>query len=374
MKVKRTIMRAIVIALGVGIAAAGAVGALRADGPDPRSWDAKAAASYLDTRAAWWTAWPNAARDHGTYCISCHTAAPYALARAALRRPLGEAAPSVQETSLASNVGKRVALWNEVAPYYPDQTRGIPKTSESRGTEAVMNALVLSMRDAESGRLTDETRMAFNHMWALQMKTDALNGAWAWLNFHYEPWESADAPYFGASLAAIAIGSAPESYAQSPELTDNIGRLRTFFDREFERQPFFNRLMAVWASARLKDTLSAEQRTATVDAAFRAQREDGGWSMATLGSWKRIDGTPLDSQSDGYATGLTLVAVQSTGIRSSDARVAKGLAWLAQHQDRTTGQWSASSLNKQRDPASDVGKFMSDAATGYAVLALTYEK
>jgi squalene-hopene/tetraprenyl-beta-curcumene cyclase len=48
---------------------------------DGSGWDAKAAATYLDGRAEWWTTWPNAARDRGTYCMSCHTTLPYALAR-----------------------------------------------------------------------------------------------------------------------------------------------------------------------------------------------------------------------------------------------------------------------------------------------------
>ena len=42
---------------------------LRAEGPDPHGWDPKAAAAYLDQRAEWWSTWPNAARDHGTFCV-----------------------------------------------------------------------------------------------------------------------------------------------------------------------------------------------------------------------------------------------------------------------------------------------------------------
>ena len=62
---------------------------------DPSApWNRKAAAAYLDQRADWWSSWPNAQRDHGTFCVSCHTALPYALARPALRQPLGESAPS----------------------------------------------------------------------------------------------------------------------------------------------------------------------------------------------------------------------------------------------------------------------------------------
>ena len=47
------------------------------------SWDPNAAAAYLDRRQSWWMEWPRAQRDHGTVCVSCHTAVPYALSCAA---------------------------------------------------------------------------------------------------------------------------------------------------------------------------------------------------------------------------------------------------------------------------------------------------
>src|ERR1700741_5471209 len=53
--------------------------------PIAASWNPKAAAVYLDQRQAWWMDWPKAARDHDTFCISCHTAVTVARAWTALR-------------------------------------------------------------------------------------------------------------------------------------------------------------------------------------------------------------------------------------------------------------------------------------------------
>lgn len=86
----------------------------RLDQPETKivsSWDQKAAAAYLDQRAAWWMEWPKAARDHETFCVSCHTAVPYALSRPALRKSLAETAPSANERKLLDNVTKRVRFW-----------------------------------------------------------------------------------------------------------------------------------------------------------------------------------------------------------------------------------------------------------------------
>ena len=267
-------------------------------------WDQAAAANYLDGRQAWWRTWPNAARDHDTSCVSCHTALPYALARSALRAPLGESGPTIPETDLLADVTKRVGLWNEVDPYYPDQTVGLPKTSESRGTEAILNALILSSRDARDGQLTTETRQAFENLWKLQFTRGEGAGAWAWLYFGLAPWESEGAAYFGAALAAVAVGVAPSGYANSTGIQDRVASLRAYLQQGLESRRALDRVLLLWASSELSDILTPDQNQSLIGDVMRLQNSDGGWSLTSLGSWEGQDEFSPGPGSDGYATGL----------------------------------------------------------------------
>jgi squalene-hopene/tetraprenyl-beta-curcumene cyclase len=338
------------------------------------SWDQKAAAAYLDQRAVWWMEWPKAARDHQTFCVSCHTAVPYALSRPALRKTLAEEAPSANERRLLENVTKRVRLWKEVAPFYSDADRGAYKTVESRGTESVLNALILSSNDARNGQLSNDTRMALDNMWAEQQTNGNKKGAWAWLRFANEPWEADDSDFYGATLAAIAAGTAPGNYLARPEIQNNLKMLREYLNRESAAQPAINRVVLLWASAKMPGLLEPQQQKAIIDEVLAKQQPDGGWSLASLvGGWKRHDGTPQEAKSDGYATGLVAFALQQVGITRDNPQQKLALAWLTSNQNKTEGFWLAYSLNKNEAHHLSPGTalFMNDAATAYAVLALT---
>lgn len=331
-----------------------------------QTWSPKAAAAYLEYREAWWASWPRAKRGQGTWCVSCHAGAPYALARPALRAALGEKAPSTNENYLIENVRNRVRLWKVVAAYFPVEP------GESRGSESVLDALVLSSYDARNGRLSESTRAAFGHMWGLQLTSGEAQGAWPWLSLKSEPWEAQDSQYYGAALAAVAVGMAPEQYRSTPGIQKNLNLLREYLNREFAKQSLFNRVVALWASAKLPGVLSQSQQQSMISEVLSKQRGDGGWCLASLGGpWKRADGTPLVMKSDGYATGLILFALQQAGMKSDRPQLEQGLDWLVLNQDKTGGGWIAYSLNHHTDLSSDTGRFMSDAATAFAVMALT---
>jgi squalene-hopene/tetraprenyl-beta-curcumene cyclase len=345
-------------------------GNAHAQSSEAARWNPKAAADYLDERSTWWMNWPMSARDHGTFCISCHTVAPYALGRAALRGALGERAASPNEQKLVANVTKRVRIWKDAEPFYPDQLRGLPKTSESRGTESILDALILVWNDAPSGKLSADARLALDNMWALQFKAGDMAGSWAWLQFHNAPWEG-DSQYYGTCLAAIAIGSAPGDYKSEPAIQPGLKLLNEYLRKGMDEQTPADRVVLLWASAKIPGLLTEAQQKTIIDQTLAKQSKDGGFSMSSLvGGWKRRDNSPLDSESDGYATGLIAFALEQAGWHQSRDGLKQAIDWLGQHQNQSDGRWPASSLNKQRELSSDAGRFMSDAATAYAVLAL----
>jgi hypothetical protein len=86
--------------------------------------------------------------------------------------------------------------------------------------------------------------------------------------------------------------------------------------------------------------------------------------------WIRADGTPMEGKSDGVATGLVTLVLQEAAVPRDNSQLQHGLSWLASNQT-PEGLWPASSVNKRRKPSSDIGRFMSDAATAFAVLSLT---
>lgn len=329
------------------------------------SWNKKAAAAYLDGRADWWMGSKTASRDHETFCISCHTALPYAVARPALRKPLAETALSAQERKFQENVEKRVRMWKEVEPWYSDEKNGAPKSAESRGTEAILDAVVLASLGSS------ETARALDNMWELQEKTGENKGSWIWLNFHNAPWESDDSRYYGAVLGAIATGMAPQSYRSQPAVQENLKLLKGYLAEHREQQSLINRVILLWAAKSLPGLLDKTQRDAIVAEALSKQGEDGGWNLTALvGKWKRHDNTPLETKSDGYATGLIVFALEQAGLGYSDVQLKRGIVWLVRNQTEP-GNWLAYSLNKQREPSAVAFHFMDDAATAYAVLALT---
>lgn len=329
--------------------------------------------------------WPGAARERDTFCISCHTTLPYALSRPSLDVLLAQGVPSVNEQRLLDNVSKRVRLWRQHEPYYSDEDSGTGKTVQSRGTEAVLNALILSVRDSRHGAgLSDNSRLAFDILWNLQRTDGNEAGSWPWLDFNLRPWEATDSSYYGAALAALALAMAPGDYRSKPEIAAHVKLLRDYLVRGYSKQSLSNRMILLWASTKWPELIDPVGRKSLAAEVLGEQRADGGWSEASLArswksssfssyvrSWIRSDRTLVETKSDGYATGLVVFALLKAGTPGDNAQLKRGLSWLAENQNKAEGLWPASSLNKRRDPTSDSARFMSDAATAYAALALT---
>ena len=187
-----------------------------------------------------------------------------------------------------------------------------------------------------------------------------------------------------ATLAAIAVGRAPGNYESAPEIQENLKLLREYLTRESAAQSAINHVFLLWASTKLPGLVTRDQQKAIVQEILNKQQTDGGWRLASItwkwngwsfrslvNMWIREDGTPMEGTSDGLATSLTVLALEESGVPRDNSHLKRGLSWLMTHQNPAEGDWPASSVNKRRHLSSGTGRFMSDAATAFTVLALT---
>src|SRR5208337_1298416 len=212
----------------------------------PIAWDKAAAAKYLDDRMDLWFYKARKLRtgQGNTSCASCHNTVPYALARPALRKAAGISQPTPQEAKLLDETLRRVETYRN----HEQMSKG--KDEQSRGTEAVLNLLVLAGEDARQDRQvpSEPTRKALAELW----KEQRADGAWAWLDFGDEPYESADSVYYGAALAAMAVGTATDYSGGTGDYTSSgVGKLRSYLKTNYARQNLHGRAWMLLASTRL---------------------------------------------------------------------------------------------------------------------------
>jgi squalene-hopene/tetraprenyl-beta-curcumene cyclase len=354
---------------------------------NPGQWNKIGAAQFLDNRGEAWFNFGSAHRgqkETKSTCVSCHSLLPYALARPTLRRISDDSPPTKLETKILEQTKSRVANWDrlDAAELQLMYDFDDDKKKQSRGTEAILNALILSFDDRFQGRKepSDSTKNAVSILWATQIDQGPHKGSWEWINFGMEPWESNGSPYFGASLAAVAVGTVQGNGLNNTEgdSKQRLGALRNYLTTNFAAQNLHNRVWMLWASSSLDGLLTPAQKDQLIDQILAKQQASGGWTLGSLGDFTHGEVKTAATTPDGYSTGLILHVLQVAGLTKENPQVSKGLTWLRSNQD-PSGAWRAMSVNKIRSPESPkpalahIGKFMWDAATGYAVLALSHE-
>ena len=120
----------------------------------------------------------------------------------------------MREMIMGENYERNITL---IRSHFSRFSRGtVHKTSESRGTESILDAFILSNHDAQTGTLNADTRLAFANMWALQQQTGDEKGAWSWYHFDNQPWEASDSQYYGRPSRPSQLGQRRKTIVRAP--------------------------------------------------------------------------------------------------------------------------------------------------------------
>lgn len=290
-----------------------------------------AAVHFLDSAALTWQ------RDR--QCFTCHTNFAFLYVRP-LISPEATAHAEVREFANAL-VNER---WQTHGPRWD--------------AEVVAAAAALAFNDAQStGQLSPEARTALDRMWESQRD----DGGWTWLDCDWPPFEMDD--HYGVTLAALAVGIAPDDYAQTPAAVAGMEGIRRYFAAN-PAETLHQEAMRMWAACYTPDLMSDAERETCISRLLELQHADGGWSLSSLGNWERSDGSPQTPEiSDGYGTGFVIYVLRQGGLTADDPRIVRGIEWLKGNQ-RESGRWFTRSLKQ------DGNHFITHAGTAFAVMAL----
>jgi squalene-hopene/tetraprenyl-beta-curcumene cyclase len=302
----------------------------RLDEPLAGQFSMERAVQFMDASSLTW--------QKDRKCFTCHTNYAYLYARPLI----SSAAPAHAEVRRAAE--ELVSLrWKDPGPRWD--------------AEVVATAAALAFNDRlTSGKLHPLSREALDRIWQVQRE----DGGFDWIKCGWPPMESDDE--YGAGLAALAASAAPEDYRHTPQARAGLEKLRGYLAAN-PPPTVHHRAMLLWASAYGEVFLPADQRQATIDDLLKLEREDGGWSLASLGNWQREDKSEQDTASDGYGTGFVVYVLRQAGLPADAPPLARGVAWLKSHQ-RESGRWITRSLKK------DNKHFISHCGTAFAVMAI----
>jgi squalene-hopene/tetraprenyl-beta-curcumene cyclase len=303
----------------------------KADEPRIKAYSLDRAVEFLDAASLDWT--------RRRECFSCHTNYSYLYARPMIAAK----SPAHEEI--------RASLEEMVTKRWPDKK---PRWD----AEVITTAAALAHNDAATTKtLHPTTKTALDRMWTVQR----ADGGWSWLICGWPPMENDD--HYGVTLAALAVGVAPQEYAKTDAAVKGMAKIREYLKANPPKNAH-HKLMILWADAVVPNLATDTEKRAWIQEVRELQRPDGGWSAAGLFPWKRGDKKEQTPDvSDGYGTGFSVYVLRKAGVAANDPAIQKGIAWLKDNQ-RESGRWFARSLFR------DGNHYLSHAGSAFALMAI----
>ncbi|MBX7200184.1 MAG: terpene cyclase/mutase family protein [Rhodospirillaceae bacterium] len=300
------------------------------------------ASHFLETWSLKWT--------RQNKCGTCHTNLAHVMAE-----------PFLVERDKAAEKEIRDSLFDFLASYKPGE---VPPDQQRANNNILWNRLVIAsifaISDGEAGMPQDPRTLArFDQIWAMQNPDGSFNYPRKALPF------LEDDKYYVMTLVSIAANYLPADHLRTEAAANGIRKLNHYLATTPPRDQH-GELVLMRAATGAPELMSPAARADLIKRTLALQRADGGWAVASLGDWPRIDGGSNDKAgpSDGYGTGFVLYTLCKTGTPPGNPAVQKGMIWLRTHQ-RESGRWFTKSLWSD-----DYHNYVSTIGTAYAVMAL----